>query len=192
MLDSLLQFSTNVLTAGGPRRRPDPSEGVSLGSVTIPKANRIVGTIIAFGQEGNRYIGGTYTARLTGQPVARDTHLEVSFEFRIGSAPAAQSKSIIPYPSEQARALCRGEWVTAGIGAVRLDPSCLMPTVKKSGEDAVIVGWDVPPQVRLERRLLRWVKTGIVGIRLDPFGGELLTESGLANWILPRLVWGTT
>ena len=191
MLDSLLQFSTNILTSGGPRRRPDPSEGVSLGSVTIPGANRVVPIVIGFGQNGERYIGGTYAARITGQPVAKDTHLEVAYEFRIGSAPAIQNRSIIPYPSEQARALCRGEWVTAGVGAVRLDPSCLMPSLKKSGDDAVIVGWDVPPQVRLERRFLRWVKTGIVGIRIDPFGGELLTESGLANWILPHLVWGT-
>jgi hypothetical protein len=188
MIDDILRFSTAVLTAG-PREKPKSEEGFAIGTIVVPHASPIVAKLLAFGHDGQVYRAGKITAQVVGQPVAKDEWLEVTIKILLGDNQPTTTTANVPYPNEKARQLCKGQWVSAGVGQIKMDPACLMPTVESQADGSVIVGWASPPQVRLGRRWFQWVSTSIRGIKVDVFGGQFLTASSLANWILPTMQW---
>lgn len=192
MIEDVLQFTTSCLTVGAPQRGR-VEEGYGIGAVTIPGAKQVVPLILGYGRNGQQVEGGTYWVSPNGQPRPQEETLEIPYKLRIGSAPAIPNTVRVPYPNERVRSLCLGKWVTAGVGAVQVDPTAILPTVKWVGtmdHPAVQVTWDKPPVMRLEKRRLRWISVGVRGIEINEFGGKLLTDRPLVNWLLPELIWG--
>lgn len=193
MTDEILDFATNVLRAAGPvqSNRTRRDDGVALGSVTIPGAQRVVPQIIAFGRNGGVFKTGRVNVTLLGQPRPAEEHLEVGYRITVENLAQSEGVTRIPYPNAFARDLCHGKWVRVGIGELHMTPEALAPWVTPDGDDGVLIAWDHPPTIRAGRRLFRWLtNTTIRGIRINQSGGEILVGNPITGFFLPQLVWG--
>lgn len=123
-------------------------------------------------------------------PLATDTGVAVSVQYKIFNDTPSVTGMTLPYPKPEVKDLCQGRW--AEFGMARVYAPQLMPELSMHGDDAVLE-WSRPLTVQFGKKglfgFVRWLtQTKLHRIFLGPNRGwfEL---TGLGRWVIPDLEW---